>query len=172
MLRGNLCLVARVFIRAGVFFQSDFLLAAGARHRAQCGSSLRPREASDKGPAKGPPPWRSLRTVTMSATWNSLRANKFAFELRKLRELLFGREAIYPRSAETCRWRSKGKGTRSERVEKCSLGPRREGDQTGGAALISDQKLLFRSAVTGGSFRLSIRGPEVLHCFCETKTGT
>jgi hypothetical protein len=25
MLRGNLCLVARVFIRAGVFFQSDFL---------------------------------------------------------------------------------------------------------------------------------------------------
>jgi len=40
------------------------------------------------------------------------------------------------------------------------LGPRREGDATGGAALISDQKLLFRSGVTGGSFRLSIRGPE------------
>ena len=161
MLRGNLCLVARVFIRAGVFFQSDFL-------------NWRPAhvEASDKAPAKGPSPWRSLRTVTMSATWNLLRANKSAFELRKLRELLFGREAIYPRSPETCRWRSKGKGTRSERVEKCSLGPRREGDATGGAALISDQKLLFRSGVTGGSFRLSIRGPEVLHCFCETKTGT
>jgi len=30
----------------------------------------------------------------------------------------------------------------------------------------------FRSGVTGGSFRLSIRGPEVLHCFRETKTGT
>ena len=56
----------------------------------------------------------------MSATWNLLRANKFAFELRKLRELLFGREAMYPRSPETCRWRSKGKGTRSERVEECS----------------------------------------------------
>ena len=138
MLRGNLCLVARVFIRAGVFFQSDFL-------------NWRPAhvEASDKAPAKGPSPWRSLRTVTMSATWNLLRANKSAFELRKLRELLFGREAIYPRSPETCRWRSKGKGTRS----------------------ISDQKLLFRSGVTGGSFRLSI-GPEVLHCFRETKTGT
>ena len=131
MLRGNLCLVARVFIRAGVFFQSDFLNWRSARV-----------EASDKGPAKGPSPWRSLRTVTMSATWNLLRANKSAFEPRKLRELLFGREAIYPRSPETCRWRSKGKGTRSERVEKCLLGPKREGDATGGAALISDQKLL------------------------------
>jgi hypothetical protein len=62
----------------------------------------------------------------MSATWNLLRANKSAFELRKLRELLFGREAIYPRSPETCRWRSKGKGTRSERVEKCSPSARTE----------------------------------------------
>ena len=115
MLRGNLCLVARVFTRAGVFFQSDFL-------------NWRPAhvEASDKAPAKGPSPWRSLRTVTMSATWNLLGANKSAFELRKLRELLFGREAIYPRSPETCRWRSKGKGTRSERVEKCSPSARTE----------------------------------------------
>ena len=163
MLRGNLCLVARVFIRAGVFFQSDFL-------------NWRPAhvEASDKAPAKGPSPWRSLRTVTMSATWNLLRANKSAFELRKLRELLFGREAIYPGLPKRAGGVPKAKelGRRELKNVRHLLGPRREGDATGGAALISDQKLLFRSGVTGGSFRLSIRGPEVLHCFWETKTGT
>ena len=110
MLRGNLCLVA------DVLFQSDFLNWRSAHV-----------EASDKGPAKGPSPWGSLRTVTMSATWNFAESKQVRFhELRKLRELLFGREAIYPRSPETCRWRSKGKGTRSERVEKCSPSARTE----------------------------------------------
>jgi hypothetical protein len=72
MLRGNLCLVA------DVLFQSDFLNWRSAHV-----------EASDKGPAKGPSPWGSLRTVTMSATWNFAESKQVRFRAEEAQGIAF-----------------------------------------------------------------------------------